>query len=146
LRATTRRILDTVPGARVACINVVKLNRIALDTTLDAEGNRRHVQRLVELKRWASPLGLAEGKITLHVLEAIDPAAAILDYAGANHVDHIVMGARANSAMRTLLGSVAGEVAAKAPCTVTVVRPRGPLEDAAPASAARAAEGALRSP
>jgi nucleotide-binding universal stress UspA family protein len=146
LRATTRRILDTVPGARVACINVVKLNRVALDKTLDAEGNSRHVQRLVELKHWAAPLGLAEGKITLHVLEAIDPAAAILDYAGANHVDHIVMGARANSAMRTLLGSVAGEVAAKAPCTVTVVRPRGPLEDAAPASAARAAEGALRSP
>jgi len=124
LRATTRRILDTVPGARVACINVLKHNRLALATTLDAEGHNRHVQRLVELKHWAGPLGLADGKITFHVLEAVDPAAAILDYAGANHVDHIVMGARANSAMRSLLGSVSGEVAAKAPCTVTVVRPR----------------------
>jgi nucleotide-binding universal stress UspA family protein len=132
LRATTRRILDTVPGARVACLNVLKQNRIAIDTTLDAEGHSRHVQRLVELKHWAGPLGLADGKVTFHVLVAVDPAAAILDYAGANQVDHIVMGARANSAMRTLLGSVSGEVAAKAPCTVTVVRPRGRLEGAAP--------------
>jgi eukaryotic-like serine/threonine-protein kinase len=132
LRATTRRILDTVPGARIACLNVLRQNRIALDATLDAEGHNRHVQRLVELKHWASPLGLADGTVTFHVLEATDPAAAILDYAGANHVDHIILGARANSAMRTLLGSVAGEVAAKAPCTVTVVRPRGRIEGVAP--------------
>jgi serine/threonine protein kinase len=132
LRATTRRILDTVPGARIACLNVLRQNRIALDATLDAEGHNRHVQRLVELKHWASPLGLADGTVTFHVLEATDPAAAILDYAGANHVDHIILGARANSAMRTLLGSVAGEVAAKAPCTVTVVRPRGRQEGIAP--------------
>ena len=40
-----------------------------------------------------------------------------------NHVDHIVIGARQNSLVRTLLGSVSAKVAAEAPCTVTVVRP-----------------------
>jgi K+-sensing histidine kinase KdpD len=59
----------------------------------------------------------------VHVLEAVDPAAAILEFAEANHVDHIVIGARQNSLLRTLLGSVSAKVAAEAPCSVTVVRP-----------------------
>jgi protein-serine/threonine kinase len=40
-----------------------------------------------------------------------------------NRVDHILIGARHDSLMRTLLGSVASTIAAEAPCTVTVVRP-----------------------
>jgi protein-serine/threonine kinase len=59
----------------------------------------------------------------VHVLEAIDPAAAILEFAAANQVDHIVIGARRDSMLRTLLGGVSAKVAAEAPCTVTVVRP-----------------------
>jgi nucleotide-binding universal stress UspA family protein len=59
----------------------------------------------------------------MHVLEAVDPAAAILEFAEVNHVDHIVIGARQNSLVRTLLGSVSAKVAAEAACTVTVVRP-----------------------
>jgi nucleotide-binding universal stress UspA family protein len=57
------------------------------------------------------------------VLAAVDPAAAILEFVEANHVDHIVIGARQNSLVRALLGSVSAKVAAEAPCTVTVVRP-----------------------
>ena len=58
------------------------------------------------------------------MLEAVDPADALLEYARVNNVDHIVMGARTNSTMRKLLGSVSGKVAAEAPCSVTVVRNR----------------------
>jgi hypothetical protein len=43
---------------------------------------------------WASPLKLDESRLTAQVLEAVDPAAAILEFAQANHVDHIVFGAR----------------------------------------------------
>ena len=39
-------------------------------------------------------------------------------------VDHILVGARHGSLMRTLLGSVSAKIAAEAECTVTVVRPR----------------------
>ena len=123
MRVTALRILATLPSARLACLNVLKLGRVTLDRTLDEEGNNKHIDRLVSLRHWASPLRLDENRLTVHVLEAIDPAAAILEFAAANHVDHIVIGARQNSALRTLLGSVSAKVAAEAPCTVTVVRP-----------------------
>ena len=128
LRVTVKRILETVPDARFACLNVLKHHRIALDSTLDEEGRNKHLKRLVELKHWAQPLAALENRITFHVLEATDPATALLEYARTNRVDHIVMGARANSALRTLLGSVSQEVVAKAPCTVTVVRLRQPFD------------------
>ena len=124
LRRTALRILERSPDARLAVLNVLKLNRIALDQTIDEQGHNKHVQRLVSLKDWARPLNLEQGRITFHVLEAIDPADTILDYARVNNVDHLVMGARANSTMRKLLGSVSGKVAAEAPCSVTVVRNR----------------------
>ncbi len=130
LRGTVGRILATLPEARLACVNVLRQNRIALDTTLDEQGNNKHLQRLVELKHWAAPLGLPEGRVTLHVLESASPANAILDHARANRVDHIVMGARAQSLKRRMLGGVSAEVAAEAPCSVTVVRARGVVSDA----------------
>ena len=124
LRAAIAQILASLPGARVACLNVLKQGVITIDSTLDEKGRSKHVQRLVELKHWAEPLKLEEGRVSFHVLEAPNTAAAILRYARDNFVDHIVLGARASSARRTLLGSVSGEVATHAPCTVTVVRTR----------------------
>jgi nucleotide-binding universal stress UspA family protein len=56
------------------------------------------------------------------VLEAPDAATAIVEFAERNQVDHIVMGARGNSAIRRYLGSVSSQVVAQAQCTVTVVR------------------------
>ena len=123
LRVTAERILATLPAARLACVNVLKLGRVTIDRTLDEEGKNKHVDRLVTLRHWASPLKLNESRLTVHVLEAIDPAAAILEFAEANHVDHIVIGARQHSLSRTLLGSASAKVAAEATCTVTVVRP-----------------------
>ncbi|MFG3756189.1 universal stress protein, partial [Klebsiella pneumoniae] len=89
-----------------ACINVLKLGRITLDTTLDELGHNKHIDRLAALRHWAEPLKLAESRLTVHVLEAIDPASAILEFARSNHVSHILMGARQNSLLRSLLGSV----------------------------------------
>jgi non-specific serine/threonine protein kinase/protein-serine/threonine kinase len=125
LRETAKRIIRNTPHARIACVNVLKIARIALDDDLDAEGNSKHVMRLAALKHWATPLGADEADITYHVLEAVSPAQAILSFARDNNVDHVVMGARANSTLRSLMGSVSGEVAASAPCSVTVVRVRG---------------------
>jgi protein-serine/threonine kinase len=122
LREQVVRLLGNRPGARIACLNVLKSALLSLDNSLDDQGRNRHVQRLVELQHWARPIGLEEGRATFHVLEAADIGDAILDYARANHVDHLVLGARAGSLSRRLLGSVSGKVAAEAPCNVTVVR------------------------
>ena len=123
LRVTTERILATLPSARLACLNVLKLGLVTIDRTLDEKGNNKHVDRLVALRHWASSLNLDESRLTVHVLEAIDPASAILEFTEANQVDHIVIGARQDSMLRTLLGSVSSKVASEARCTVTVVRP-----------------------
>ncbi len=123
LRRTAGRILQTLPAARLACVNVLKLGRITIDRTLDEQGHNKHVDRLVALKHWAGPLKLEESRLTVHVLEAVDPASAILEFARANGVDHIIIGARQDSFVRTLLGGVSAKVASEAPCTVTVVRP-----------------------
>ena len=125
LHEAVKRTLLTIPDSRLVLLNVLRLNRITPDNTLDSEGHNKHAQRLAELRHWVAPLGLPEEKVTTTVLEAVNPAGALLDYVGVNPVEHIVMGARANSTMRSLLGSVSGEVAAQAPCTVTVVRARG---------------------
>jgi protein-serine/threonine kinase len=124
LRGTVGRVLATLPGARLACLNVLRTPRLAIDTTLDEEGRNKHLQGLIGLQHGVRPLDLPEGRATFHVLEAADPAAAILEHLRANAVDHVVLGARGESIKRRLLGSVSAEVAAHAPCSVTVVRMR----------------------
>jgi len=123
LRVTTQAILATLPAARLACLNVLRLGRIVLDTTLDEEGHNKRIDRLVALRHWAEPLQLEPHRFSAHILEAVDPANAILEFARANHIDHIIVGARTDSLVHNLLGSVSAKVAAEAPCTVTIVRP-----------------------
>jgi len=126
LLATVRRILQIEPGARLACVSVMKVNRVGMDKLMDEQGNSLHVQQLVAIKHWARPLQqqlqLDEHRLTFHVLEAPDTAHAIVEFATKNQVDHIVMGARGNSALRRYLGSVSAQVVAEAQCSVTVVR------------------------
>lgn len=123
VRATAARILATFPSARLACLNVLKLGRITLDTALDEQGHNKRVDRLVALRHWAEPLKLETHRLSVHVLEAVEPANAILEFAQANHVDHLIVGAKTNTLFRNLLGSVSAKVVAEAPCSVTVARP-----------------------
>ncbi|RZJ10538.1 MAG: serine/threonine protein kinase [Rubrivivax sp.] len=126
LRETVRRIVQTETGARLACVSVMKTNRIGIDELTDEHGQSRHVQQLIALKHWARPiskaLDLADGRLTFHVLEAHDVAGALVDFARRNGVDHMVMGARGASTLRRYLGSVSSQVVAESDCTVTVVR------------------------
>ena len=126
LLATVRRILQIEPDARLACVSVMKTNRIGMDELTDPEGQSLHVKHLVAIKHWARPLQatlkMDEQRLTFHVLEAPDTACALVEFARKNQVDHIVMGARGSSAMRRYLGSVSAQVVAEADCSVTVVR------------------------
>jgi eukaryotic-like serine/threonine-protein kinase len=100
--------------------------RLGMDERIDSEGQSVHVKQLVGLRHWARPiskqLNLDDGRLTFHVLEAPDAAAALVEFAERNRVDHIVMGARGTSALRRYLGSVSSQVVAQSDCSVTVVR------------------------
>ncbi|MPR06375.1 serine/threonine protein kinase [Microvirga tunisiensis] len=122
LRMMIGRILSIEGEARIACVNILKTSRIAVDILEDEEGRSLHVQRLVLLRHWGASLDIPKEQITYSVLEAPDPASALVDYARHNNVDHIVIGARASSALRRYLGSVSSRVVAEAPCSVTIVR------------------------
>lgn len=126
LRLSAARLLAALPSARLACINVLKQGLVTLDTTLDEQGRNKHIDRMVRLRHWAEPLKLDPARVTVHVLEAIDAAGAIIKFAEANPVDQILIGARQDSAIRRILGSVSGKVATGAPCSVTIVRPKLP--------------------
>lgn len=122
LRHAVKRMLVIEPEARIACVTVLKTARIGIDQGTDAQGNNLHVARLVALKAWANAIGLPDHRLTCTVLEGPDPGQVIIDYATANKVDHILMGARGHSTARRYLGSVSAQVVAEASCSVTVVR------------------------
>jgi len=131
-RETVLRMLEAEAGTRLACLTVMRINRVGMDELVEADGTSRHLNLLIALKHWARPLlqapgapagaGDAAARITFHVIEAPDPATAIVEYARRNHIDHIVIGARSSGRWRRHLGSVSARVAAEADCTVTVVR------------------------
>jgi eukaryotic-like serine/threonine-protein kinase len=102
LRENVGRIMATAAGARLACVNVIKTSRLRIDSAQDDSGRNLHVRRLVELRQWAAGLGLPAAQVTAHVLEATDPAAALIDFARENHVDQILIGA--GSPVRRTIG------------------------------------------
>ena len=122
VRRMVARLLETDTQARLVCLTVLKTSLVKLDEALDQGGRNIYLKRLVALKEWARELDLSEETVSFHVIEAVEPAQAILDYAKFNQVDHIVMGARGQSTLRRYLGSVSARIVAEASCSVTVVR------------------------
>jgi hypothetical protein len=122
LRMTAARILATLPSARLACLNVLKQGRITLDTTLDAQGHNKHLDRLVALRHWAEPLKLEETGLTVHVLEAVDPASAILNSSRPT-VSITCWSARGRILPPQAARQRVREDRRGSPCSVTVVRP-----------------------
>jgi non-specific serine/threonine protein kinase len=117
LRTHAKRLMAAAPEARLACVTVIPRG---------SGESRAHVRRLVDLRRWAEGLGLPDERTTAHVLEAINPADGLLNFARENHVDHILLLASAPNGFRAELGPVAQRVAAQAPCAVTLLRaPKG---------------------
>jgi eukaryotic-like serine/threonine-protein kinase len=124
VRSEAARLLWTAPNAKLACFTVLKTKLIGEDQAMARDGKSAYVSRLVQLKDWARLYELPEDLISYHVIEALDPAQAILDFAARNDVGHIVIGARGSSAMRRHLGSVSAKVVAESLCSCTVIRLR----------------------
>ena len=55
VRQTAQRLLQTEPGARLACLAVMKTNRIATDDLMEADGSSKHVNLLVKAQALGAP-------------------------------------------------------------------------------------------
>ena len=129
LREAVARIAAMDAEYRIALVTVIPPFPLLGTSRADDSGGSQHVRHLVELKHWVRPLALPAERLTCHVIEADDPAAALLHYARVNLVDQIVIGAppmvgapEVGLSYRPLPGAVATRVALEAPCTVTLVR------------------------
>jgi len=123
LREVVKRLLAIDPDRRLTCITVIPPASEMAGGSEEEAGTSMRIKHLVRLRNWAEPLELPPERISYHVIESGDPAAALLEYARVNQVDHIVIGAP--PADVPMKGSfVSTRVAAEAPCSVTVVRPR----------------------
>jgi serine/threonine protein kinase len=123
LRDVVKRLMAIDPDRRLSCVTVIRPSSDLAGGAEEEAGTSQRIKHLVLLRHWAEPLGLPAERLSYHVIESGDPAAALLEFARANPVDHIVIGAPpADVPMKGTF--VSTRVAAEAPCSVTVVRPR----------------------
>jgi eukaryotic-like serine/threonine-protein kinase len=79
-------------------------------------------EHLVKLRHWVEPLRLPANRLSLHAVEADNPAEVIVELARHNNVDLVVLGAPAEGG-RAWSQSVASAVTARTTCSVHLVRP-----------------------
>ena len=118
IRQAAARILRHTDDFRLICVSVVRGEPLG-----PADERGIHLEHRIRLQHWVEPLGVAAGRLSLHVIEALNPARSLLDFARDNNVDLIVIGAPGSS--QQALGwwrSVASGVTANAHCSVHVVR------------------------
>ena len=124
MRDAVRRAVASERDCRVVLATVIGPASMAGEVTeRDTAANRR-IRGVVQLRQWAQPLRLPADRVSYQVFEAGDPADAVVEYARANHVDQIIIGASPPGV--SLIGrrvALADRVVAEAPCTVVVVRP-----------------------
>ncbi|MCM2252560.1 MAG: bifunctional serine/threonine-protein kinase/universal stress protein, partial [Ramlibacter sp.] len=128
LRRAAGRSLGIRPGARLACVTVIAPGDT--DPT-DERASEVQVRRwqLDRLRQWAQGLDAAGHRVSFHVLESGDTAQALLDYARANRVTLMIIGAATHGLkMQRLIATVPVRVAMNAPCSVMLVKQALPFE------------------
>lgn len=122
LHQATRQALATSHEFRLICLTVLRHHdELAARTT--GEAQTQHLDHLVHLRHWVEPLHLPPERLSLHVVDSLSPAAAIVEFARANHVDQIIIGAPdEGQGAGTWWRSAASSIAANAPCSVLLVR------------------------
>ena len=121
IRRATRQVLSLSSEFRLVCVSVVKAPPLGAE--MDPVASAVHLDHMVRLRNWTTPLGLPAQRLSLHVIIAPDPADALVEFARRNNVDLIVLGApRPSQQALAWWRSVASGVTANAHCSVHVVR------------------------
>jgi len=123
MQTTAKNLLQAYPESRLICLSTIA-------STPTYEGNQESETasgivrgHLVQLMDWAKPLKLPPERISYHVLEAMDPAARIVEFAKDNDASLILIGASHKlpnkvTPWRTSMTKIVEE----APCSVHIVR------------------------
>lgn len=124
MREAVRRTLASERDSRVVLVTVISPVSIGQERTEEDTAANRRVRGFVQLRLWAQPLRLPPERVSCHVFESRDPAEALVEYARANHVDQIIIGASyPGLPLFGIPGAIADRVVSAAPCSVLVVRP-----------------------
>jgi nucleotide-binding universal stress UspA family protein len=122
LRQAVRRGLGNRPGARLSCVTVISPKDTSISDAAQSEV-AVHQQKLTYLRQWAAKVDLGDHLATYHVLDSSDVAQTLLNYAEANHVNLIIMGAATHGLqIQRFVATVPIKVAMRAPCTVMLVK------------------------
>lgn len=128
LRQAVGRSLGIRPGARLACVTVISSGDTS-NTSSERSETAVHRQHITRMRQWAQALDLNHHQASYHVLESGDVADALLQYARANHVNMVIMGAATHGLqMQRFVATVPIRVAMAAPCTVILVKQSLPFE------------------
>ena len=123
MQTTAKNLLQAYPESRLICLSTIA-------STPTFEGNQESETasgivrgHLVQLMEWAKPLKLPPERISYHVLEALDPATRIVEFAKDNDASLILIGASHKlpnkvTPWRTSMTKIVEE----APCSVHIVR------------------------
>ena len=126
LQRATAQILSLSSEFRLICVSVIRSTPMIDGATRSETASGIHMEQLVRLRHWVEPLRMPAQRLSLHAIESPDPAEAILEFARRNNVDLIVLGApRPSPDNRAWSRSTASDVAAKAHCSVHLVRVAG---------------------
>ena len=123
MQTTAKNLLQAYPESRLVCLSTIA-------STPTFEGNQESETasgivrgHLVQLMEWAKHLKLPPERISYHVLEALDPASRIVEFAKDNDASLILIGASHKlpnkvTPWRTSMTKIVEE----APCSVHIVR------------------------
>ena len=124
IQRATRQILSLSKEFRLVCVAVIAAP--PLGGSGEQSQSARQREHLVRLRNWNEPLRLPPERLSQHVIEAADPAGALVEFARSNHVDLIVIGAPGPGQQALAWWrSVASGVTSRAQCSVHVVRVPG---------------------
>ena len=116
-------ILQGMPESRLICVSTIA-GTPAIDGARESDSASGIVRNhLVQLMQWAKPLKLPAERLSCHVLEAIDPASRIVEFAQDNEATLILIGASHKIPnMVTPWRTSMTKIVEEAPCSVHIVR------------------------
>ena len=123
MQTTAKNLLLAYPESRLICLSTISSTPTFEGSNEDETASGIVRGHLVQLMDWAKPLQMPTERVSFHVLEAMDPASRIVEFAEDNQASMILIGASHKiptkvTPWRTSMTKIVEE----APCSVHIVR------------------------